>query len=357
MKKTLSIRQAGILTVFCVLSNKILLLPSLLFESSGTDALFSLLIAFALDFVIVPIFIILKKRFQNQGFYEIISEKSNFSAKFIHCILMLFMFIKALLTFSIVYVYFKQEIYQEEFLLLILVCMLPVITHGVIKGIRTIARTMELFFAVLIAGFVLCNALSFFTPISFPIFFTHNLGNIFASAFRYFIVFDDFVFLYVIFDKIDLSTGKLRNLYYYAVGGILLVLGMFFVFYSKYPVTAFMHDNALADLMVFSVQFSSIGRLDILAMITIMMITLFQMEIYSYGFSSCFEKVFNKLNRKHAMLLFDIAFVLIFTLYVGNHTDIVQWAQGWFSIVAGVVFLMILLASIILLIRGRNEKD
>ena len=357
MNKTLSIRQVGILTVFCVLSNKILLLPSLLFESSGTDALFSLVIAFAVDFVLVPVFIFLKTRFPDQDFYEIISQKSAFCAKFIHLLLMLFMFIKALLTFSIVYVYFKQEIYQEEFLLLILVCMLPVITHGVIKGIRTISRTMELFFAVVIAGFVLCNALSFFTPISFPIFFTHNFGNIFSSAFRYFVVFDDFIFLYVIFDKIDLSTGKLRNLYYYAMGGIVLVLGMFFVFYSKYPVTAFMHDNALADLMVFSVQFSSIGRLDILAMITIMTITLFQMEIYSYGFSRCFERVFDRLNRKHAMAFFDVAFVLIFTLYVGNHTDIVQWAQGWFSIVAGVVFVLVLLASIILLIRGKNEKD
>ena len=357
MKNTLSVRQTGILTVFCVLSNKILLLPSLLFESSGTDALVSLLIAFAFDFILVPIFITLKKHFPNEGFYKIISKKSIFSAKIIHCLLMLFMFIKALLTFSIVYVYFKQEIYQEEFLLLILVCMLPVITHGVVKGIRTIARTMELFFAVVIAGFVLCNALSFFTPISFPIFFTHSAGNIISSAFRYLIVFDDFVFLYVIFDKIDLSTGKIRNLYYYAIGGVLLVLGLFFVFYSKYPVTAFMHDNALADLMVFSVQFSSIGRLDILAMITIMTITLFQMEIYSYGFSNCFEKVFDKLNRKHAMVFFDIAFVLIFTLYVGNHTDIVQWAQGWFSIVAGVVFLIVFLASLILLVRRKNEKD
>lgn len=357
MNKTVSVRQAGVLTVLCILSNKILLLPSLMFESSGTDALFSLLIAFGVEFALLPLFIFLKKRFKNQEFLQKIGKKAKIFEKIVYFLLMSFMFIKALLTFSIVYVYFKQEIYQEEFLLLILVCMLPVVTHAVVKGIRTISRTMELFFVFVIAGFVLCNALSFFTPISLPVFFTHSASNILSSAFRYFIVFDDFVFLYVIFDKIDLTTGKLRNLYYYAIGGITLVLGLFFVFYSKYPVTAFMHDNALADLMVFSVQFSSIGRLDIVAMITIMTTTLFQMEIYSYGFCRCFEKIFSKLNRKHAIALFDIAFLLIFMLYVGNHTDIVSWAKGWFSIVAIVVFAVVLLFSIVLLLRGNNEKD
>ncbi|MBO5395204.1 MAG: GerAB/ArcD/ProY family transporter [Clostridia bacterium] len=359
MKDRISIRQAGVLMVLVILSNKVLLLPSLFFERSGTDGIFSLIIAFSIEMIFLPILLKLKNKHPDKSFYEILKGcLSSAGGKIVFIALGVFMFIKALLTFSIVYVYFKQEIYQEEFLVLILFCMLPVVTHAVVSGLRALSRTIEFFFTIIVVGFFVCLSLSLFTSISFPSFFISSASSVFSSAFTYFIVFDDFLFFFIIIDKIDLKTGKSKSLYFYALLGMVMVVLLFFFFYAKYPVTAFMHDNALADLLVFSVQFSAIGRLDIVAMITIMLITLFQVEIYSFGFCKCFEEVFPPLNRKHALALFDVIFILIFTLHVGNHADIVEFAGGWFSYLALAIGIIVALVSLIIcFIRRKNEKN
>ncbi|MBP3345151.1 MAG: GerAB/ArcD/ProY family transporter [Clostridia bacterium] len=359
MKSNISIRQAGILLVLCLLSNKVLLLPSLLFERSGADGIFSIIISFAIELILLPILIKLKLKYPNKSFYLILKENiTTFGAKIILFALMVFMFIKAILTFSIVYVYFKQEIYQEEFLVLILVCMLPVITHGVLSGLRTISRTMEFFFIAVMAGFLVCLSLSLFTPISIPVFFTSSAKSIFSSSFKYWIVFDDFLLFFLILDRIELKKGQQKKLYFYFCLGVSLVIGLFFFFYAKYPVTAFMHDNALPDLLVFSVQFSAIGRLDIVAMITIMITTLFQIEIYCYGFCASFEEVFPKFHKKYAIIVFNVVFILLFTIFIGNHADIVEAAGGWFSIFAIVIGACVGVISLIIsLLRRKNEEE
>lgn len=358
MKSKISVRQTGVLLVLCLLSNKLLLLPSLIFESAGVDGVISVAIAFLVELVLVPIFINIKLKYPNLSFYEIIkNHMGKIVVKTIFIALMLFMFIKAILTFGIVYVYFKQEIYQEEFLLLILICMLPVLTHGVLSGLRAISRTMEFFFVIVVGGFLICLLMSLFTSITPPTFFTNEFIDILSTAFKYFIVFDDFLFLFVIMDRIDIKKGQTKKLYFYILLGVSLILGLFLFFYAKYPVTAFMHDNALSDLLVFSVQFSAIGRLNIIAMTTIMIITLFQMEIYSYGFCQCFEFLFPKLNKKYAISLFDIVLTLIFSLFVGSHLDIVESAQGWFSIFALVIGSVILIIGLVLCFTRRKDEE
>ena len=217
---------------------------------------------------------------------------------------------------------------------------------------------MEFFFVVIVAGFLLCLSMSLFTTTQLPPFFDASFAKIASTCFKYFIAFDDFIFLYIILDKLDIRRGQEKKLYMFALIGMALVLLLFFFFYAKYPVTAFMHDNALSDIMVFSVEFNAIGRLDIIAMITIMMMTLFQMEIYSYGFCRSFEEVFPKLNRKYAIALLDLLFVLFYTLYLGNHENVVSAAGGWFSVFAIVLGAVIFVVGLLSIwIGGKNEKQ
>ena len=51
MKQTISMRQAGIMMLFCILANKMLLLPSEMFKFMRADGVIAVLILFALDFL------------------------------------------------------------------------------------------------------------------------------------------------------------------------------------------------------------------------------------------------------------------------------------------------------------------
>ena len=160
----------------------------------------------------------------------------------------------------------------------------------------------------------------------------------------------------MIIDKIDFKKEGQKKLYLYAIFAMAIVLVLLFLFYSKYQVTAFMHNNALADILVFSVQFNAIGRLDIIAMITIMTLATFQMEIFCFAFSESFVNIFPLLNKKWAVVVFDISFLLLYYLYVGKFEVMISSTVGWLPVLGVVVsYLLPVIFLIISLIRRKNE--
>ena len=125
---TISARQACVIIVMCIFANKILLLPSLMYEKSKADAIFAILILFALDLIVLPIFFKLKQLFPNEKLYNILSRKiSPFLTKLIYLIFSAYFMFKALLVFSVTYVYFKQQIYQDEFLFLAIIAFSSIV--------------------------------------------------------------------------------------------------------------------------------------------------------------------------------------------------------------------------------------
>ena len=58
MKDSISMRQTGILLLFSIFTTKLLLLPALMFEKLNADAIFSVVLLFALEFVSLPILFI-----------------------------------------------------------------------------------------------------------------------------------------------------------------------------------------------------------------------------------------------------------------------------------------------------------
>ena len=355
--KQISIRQCGVIIVMCIFANKILLMPSLMYERTSADSIFVMLLLFLLDFVMLPIFIKLKSIYPDKKFYDILKERlGTFVTKVIYLLLLAFFFFKCLLVFSITYVYFKQQIYQDEFIFLALIAFLPVINCAVFNGIRAFSRTIEMFFWIVITGFVVCLAISLFTPISVPLFFMSSAKDFLYSMHNHIFAFGDFIFLFLVMDRIDFKNGSIKRLYGYALGGIFLVTLLFYLFYAKYQMTAFMHNNALADLLVFSVQFNAIGRLDIIAMLTIMFITLFQMEIFSFAFCDCFVNIF-PLNKTFAVVVFDILFCLLYYVFIGRYETMVMSSLFWLPYLAIFInYILPILMLVLIFIKTRRDK-
>ncbi len=359
MKDTISMRQAGIIVLFTIFSNKILLLPAIMHEFIKADAIFSIIMLFAIEFLAVPIFLKLKRTFPNTKLYDILKKYITvFGAKFFYLLAIIFMIFKALLTFSIVYVYFKEQIYQNEFIWIAIISFLPIMNHAVMSGLRPTVRTMEIFFSIILTGFIFCLVISLFTSISTPYFFVSSVKDIFLSIYKYAFTFGDFLFLFLVLDKVDYKRDQEKKLYFYVSLAMILVLLLFFLFYSKYQITSFMHNNALADLLVFSVQFNAIGRLDIVAMLTIMMITLFQMEIFCYGFSEAFLNVFSALDKKYAIVVFDIIFLILYYIFIGKYEIMVKSTITWLPILGVIIGYVFPIACYIFtfLKRRSNEK-
>ena len=354
--KSISARQTGIILFLTILANKILLLPSIMYEKTKADSLFVMMLLFAFELFILWIFFSLKNKYPNSSLKELLQKSVGGKiAKALIFVFLIFFLFKTMLTYSVIYVYLKDLVYQDEFGLLAIICFIPVVNHGVVCGLRAMSRSFELFFYLVLTGVVFCLVIAFFTNISIPYFFLSNPKYIFNTCFTHFFSFGDYLIFFIFMDKIKFDNQGKKTILKFVGLGITIVLAIFLIFYCKYHDTAFMHNNAIADLLVFSVQFNAIGRLDIIAMVTIMALGLFQMEIFQYAFCESFVMVFPKLSLKYAVAVFDILFFIVYFVLIGKYEFMIMVTTNYlpyFSILSNYI-----LPSIIFALSYKHKKE
>ncbi len=330
MKKSISLRQTGMLIVMMILANKILLLPSLLYKTVKTDGVFVVMTLFLIDLLVFGVFIKLKLAYPDKKLAEILEENlGKIAAKLIFSILLVFFMFKVFLTFSIAFMYLKQQVYQNEFAVIAIICVLPVINHAVICGLRSFSRTIELFYYLVVGLFILCLMIALGSFKQTPTYFVSQPGDFGMALVKNVFSFGDYLFLFLVIDRIEIEKKDVKKVFKYIFLGIALVVALFFIYYSIYETTAFMHNYAIADILTITVEFNAIGRLDIVAMVTIMLLSLFQMEIFQYGFCECFVGIFKKLNKVFAIAVFDVLFLVVYYILVGRYETMVMYVETW----------------------------
>lgn len=356
MNNKISARQAGVIAFVLVLSNKILLLPSLLYQYVSADGLFVMAFMFLIEIFSLFVFIKLKTRYPKEKLSEILNRTlTPFFSKLIYLIMFVFFYFKVVLTFAIAYLYFQQQVYQDDFIFIAFICAFPLACFGVIKGLRPLARTIEFFYYILIAGVVVCLSFSIFTNLKSPIFFTSDIQSFITTLYRHIFTFGDFIFLFLIMDKIDMPVMSSKKIWSGALIGMVLVLALYMIFYSKYHITAFMHNNALSDVVVFTVEFNAFGRLDIVAMSTICFITILQVNIFSYAVCDTLQTIFSKMTNKFACGVFVASYLLLYEFFLGKYEVLIQWVSGWEAGLGVIVSMVLPLIFLILSLGGKNE--
>lgn len=355
---SISSKQAGFLTVICILANKVLVLPSLLFEEVGADGFFVLLALIGLDFLMLWAFFMLKSRYPTESFYQILrANLGKVVAVIIFILLLVFFLFKSLFSYSVSYMFLRMQVYQDELELLAIVCILPIINHAVLIGLRAFSRTIEFFYYIIITGLILCLFISLGNNIGMPIFLTTPPQNFLTSMYKHIFSFGDYIFLFLIMDKIELKAGEGRKIFRSALFGNALLLALYFLFYSIFRVTAFMHNNALSDIISVSSQYSSVGRIEIISMLTVIFLTFFQLMIFVYSFTNSFVTIFPRLNKIHGIVLYDLLFFILYVLLLGQYDFFIGITESYLSPV--VIFLDYVLAIIAMCIaikKGRRRK-
>lgn len=353
----ISARQTGMLCVMLILANTILVYPSLLYEEVGSDGFWVSIFLLLFDLLVLGAFFILKARYPTEKFSEVLNEHlGKIIAKIIIFLFMSFFFIKSILTYTVVYMFLKQVVYQEDFEFLALVAILPIINHAVFCGMRTISRTIELFFYIICAGLVLCLAISTTNGGGMPLFFQAEAGVFFQNTFKHLFSFGDYIFLFLIMDKIEIKKKQGRKMLNIILFGVLLLVIILFRFYSIYRVTAFMHNNALIDISAVPAQFTAIGKLDIIPMITIMFLTYFQLEIFVYGFSRSFLMIFPKLNKIHSLILYDILFLVLYHEVIGQYDFFLFATENYLPYLMVVINLLVPLITTFISFKVRKRR-
>ena len=317
--KTINAWQTSIYIFVLMFANKVLILPSLLFESTKMESLFVVIFLSILEFSLLYIFYLLKEKFPSQSLSFILKKYcTKYVVWFVYFLLMIFFLSKAILIYNITFIFFKTVIYKNGNNFLFLVCLLPVVNHLAWKGLRVMGRTLQLFFLVVLILVSFCLLVGFFGISSNPLFFQASLSDMFMSTIKHISAFGDMIFLFVFMNKINIKKGQWKIVFTISGLSLFMVVLITVVFILSYSYTAFMHPFALFEIMNYVKEFGGTGRIDILSMIVIIIMTYFQLAIYLKAFMVSFHTLFYKIDKIYSVIIFNLLFLFLVNFVVQN---------------------------------------
>ncbi len=323
MKGTINLRQASCIMGILVFANKVLILPSIMYEKVGVDGIFLLVGLFLVDLLMLWVFFKIKTNNPETTFFQVLSKTiTKYGALAIYVLLCVFFLMKALTIYNVSLMYLKNQVYFEVGEYVFLICFLAISNNLALRGVRSTARTTEFFYFGIILLIVLSTYAACANFGGLPIFFNHTFTELFSSSFSYLFCFGDVLFLFVIMDKIEIKKEKHRTMYICVIVNMILTFLLYGVFFSVFKYTGFMHNNAASDVITFSNNFAGVGRIDILSVIVIMFLNYFQLAFYNLAFQSSFSAVFPKGNKIMSTVIYDLLFVVLLYFFVSDYTKV-----------------------------------
>ncbi len=358
LDRSINAWQLGILIFILLFANKILVLPSLLFEGAKMESLFALLFLCACEFGLVVLFYFAKKKFPTQSFSKIVREHlGNITKIMFYFLIMIFFLAKAVLLYNVTYIFFRNLIYKDTSNFLILFCFLPIINHLAICGLRVLGRTTQIFFPIIFGILFFCIVVGVFGINNRPLFFSSSFMSILETGARHISPFGDMMFLFLIMDRVEIKKGQWKIIFSSTAISLLFVFAINLVFMLSYTFTCFMHPYAIFEIMSFVKEYGGLGRIDIISMVLIILLAYFHLTIYLKCFMLSFHEVFRKIDMIYSVLSFNFFFIIIVVFFIVNLESAIVFGQEIlpYSIILPYAILPIIL--LICCIKNKNIKN
>ena len=325
---SLSAWQTGILLFVLMLANKILVLPSLLFQSVKSLSIVVFVVLFALEFFVVFLFFVLKKRYPSDNFFDLVKNRFGKSFFAFFCVgLSIFFFAKCVLLYNIVLLFLRSVMYRKGAGILFLICFLPVVNFLAFSGVKPLGRTMQIFFPLVVVVLLICAIVGCLEIKGNMLFSGVQFGTFLSNMFKYVGPFGDSIFLFIITDKVKIKKGQWKTVFGLSIFGMFLAFSIFLVYVLTYSNTAFLHPFAIFEMLSFVKEYEGIGRLDVVPVVVVMFLTFFQLAVYLKAIIISTQSLAPKIDKKLCITVFDILFVFLVRFFVPNLSNTLWYAE------------------------------
>ncbi len=358
--KEITANQFYIIAIFVTISNKFLTLQPVVFEEAGKDAFWSVLFGVLIDFLILSLVFCLIKKNENQTFFDLL--KSLFGkivSKILLCVFAVFLFLKLVFLSEETYSFFMRFLYDDLMLVFYIVPLVFVTSYFAIKGIKTIARTMEIFALIILIGIVVCSITAttdFSLDYLAPVFEDGIMPSLNGLVPQLFYGGNGLVLLFFM-GKIKFE--KHFCLKFFSATAVMNVLVVLFslVFFVAYENSAKYVEFSLAHLPQFNAFVSDIGRFNWLSVAVSTIAMLLTSSTFFFCIALVFRWVF---NLKRSLVPVGITHLAVLVVaYLSEFSILVMEQQVlscWKYVVGGIGGLFVLIVLIFLLRRKTWTK-
>ena len=314
-------RQISMIVFMSFIALKFLALPALLFQDSEYMSWFTTLMLMIVDGLYAIMILSLIKRNRNKNIYEFLKE--IFGAIFakiiiflicLHLIVIMLDLTKGLKFFVV------ENLYNEFKWYMFILPLVAVVGFMMYKGIRNMARVLEMFFWPIVIGciYIALKSASGVDVLVFLPFFRDGFMPVFTSAYNHAVWFGSATFLIMLMGNVDFSLEKKSQFIRYVVFSVLLVMLVYFVFYGLFGITSPIHNYCLIDLSQYYTGSSSINELSWFVVSLWIVAQSVQLAIYGFCLMRGIIYIFN--IKQPILPITVIGAGLIFWTYLGDVT-------------------------------------
>lgn len=297
VKKLVSTRQLVLILIISMVALKVLFLPSLLSKDIGRDSYFFVLIMCLIDLAVLFLLLFIFYRNPNLSFVEVLNKMfGKVITKIIMFLFLLFFVAKCCGIFQANFSYLNENLYSSlrwyTFAFPILITIFFIASFGV----NSLARLIEIFAPIVIAGFIVCLIVGFLRVDFSNLlpFMENNFFGGFSKMFRYSFWFGDYILFIVFFGNVKPEKKQASKIFVGLFVSILFVALFLAVSYSLFNYNSVTHTNAISDTLQLLPSISDIGSFDWI-MVLVWDICLFlYFTLNVLGAFYCFRMVFFK---------------------------------------------------------------
>jgi len=356
--KILSSIQFTFISIFLLLSTKVFTITPFVFGYAGKDSIWSMSFGALIDFVILFLVIIIMQKNKGITFFELLKKCfGTIIAKILLGLLFVFILLKALFLYQETHSFFLQILFDEFPLLLYVVPVLFITGYFAVKGIDTIARSIEIFAIFVLIGVTICAAtainganFNYLLP-----FFENGIGPSLDGLWAQMFYRGNPIILLCFMGKVEFK--KYFNIKFMIANGILLImlLATALLFYMVYGPSARYVEFALADLPQYDPFVSDLGRFNWLSVVVCTIALFLTSSIFLYCMALIGRWIF---GLKRSIIPVGISLTMVIILALMHQFSLplmmVSVANEWLWINASVLFLYVLLCLGLLIFRRKK---
>lgn len=357
MTNSLSSKQAGIMCFFSVLANKIIFLPSLIYQKADIGALLTIILCFSIDILsLILIYRFFKNNKDNVSFIEILKKKlGKILTKIILLIFFAFFFIKLIFLLNECFVMLRDGLSRS--------CLSFVFSYNInsrkcfhFGSLCAKGRTFELLFYPIL---ILLSVTIIFGIISpdyeFPmVCLDRGFVSIFTEVFKKWMWFGDYLFLLFIGHRIIIDKAFKKNLFKFSALGILSVFLVYFGFFGLFQVTSNSQNFAIYDLSGFISRNTSLGRMEVIPIIFVMFVSIIQASIFFRSAFECFGTIIKDKMKIVTMVLINIFIITFVYKILDSIEKTIDFMENYFNYVA--IFLFVFTLAIFIRIKKKQKE-
>lgn len=360
MNEKISGNQLCAIIFILITSNKLLVLPSILYDCTANDTIFYVLGMFIFDFFCLLICAYVNKKWKNQTFLERCDKVFGVNITKILCFVIFAYFaFKTFLTFKETQNFLSTTIYVDLSAFTFIVLFVMVAVYISSRGMRNVGRVAEVFTPVVIIG-ILVSFLLAFPQVQIdgilPL-FTSTLKD-FGNAITYSSVwFGNFIIFFLLVGRVEQKKDTFRKVGISFGISALLVLLIFWFFYSMFGASSAIHHYAIADITSFAPALSSLAKVDWFTVIFYSVSVIIQLVLQMSAMIILLKHLFKRDFGFTFYLVFSLFWVAIYLLLPVGFDQAVQFYSRECGLYIAIFnFLMPILFSFVYFWKTKWDK-